>query len=108
MVLNSPGSSMLRKRPAREVEIEDEKEEKAKKKKKKRRKKKIRRRTKERKRDGVRTRTRRIERKGEIGEASLSRCIAIQACVRARDSAPEGILLISRGPLRKVICTIRK
>lgn len=98
---------MLRKRPAREVEIEDEKEEKAKKKKKRRRKK-IRRRTKERKRDGARTRTRRIERKGEIGEASLSRCIAIQACVRARDSAPEGILLISRGPLRKVICTIRK
>lgn len=88
------------------LRLKTREEEKAKKKKKKREED-----TKENEREKERWSSHAYEKdreKGEIGEASLSRCIAIQACVRARDSAPEGILLISRGPLRKVICTIRK
>lgn len=84
-------------RPAREVGIEDEKLKE------------------EHGRREQRQEKRRVRERER--EASLSgRCDASDACarvracvrVRARDSVPEGILLISRGPLRKVICTIRK
>lgn len=57
----------------------------------------------------------REEKKNKTGEERRGRAYRVSrtasvryATVCVHDSVPEGILLISRGPLRKVICTIRK
>lgn len=53
--------------------------------------------------------SKREENKTGEERARVSRAAPVRyATVCVHDSVPEGILLILRGPLRKVICTIRK